>query len=293
MTIGITGVSGFVGRHFVRHPKAAGHRLVGFSRNPGRSLSGVAEMRLMPEKEAPDVSGLHAVVHLSGESVAGLWTARRRKDIAESRGPATRRLVAAMAAADPRPTTLVCASAVGLYGDRGDDWLTEASPRGAGFLADVAADWEDAASGAENAGIRVVRMRFGLVLGPDGGPFVPLRRVIRLGLGGKLGSGRQWMPWVHVDDVAGLLWHALLTPTLRGAVNTVAPNPVTNAGFTRTVARHYRRPAFFHSPAWALKTVLRDQTSMFLHSQRVRPVAAEASGYTFSHPTLENALEAL
>ncbi len=293
MTIGITGVSGFVGRHFVRHPAAADHRLVGFSRNPARSTPGVVEMRAMPEIGAPDVSRLDAVVHLSGESVAGLWTARLRRAIAESRGTATRRLVAAMASAHPRPTTLVCASAVGLYGDRGDEWLTEESPRGDGFLADVASDWEAAACEAEKAGIRVVRMRFGLVLGPDGGPFVPLRRVIRLGLGGKLGSGRQWMPWVHVDDVAGLLWHALLTPGLTCPVNTVAPHPVTNAEFTRTVARHYHRPAFLHVPAWVLKTALRDQTSMFLFSQRVRPGAAEASGYSFRHPTLAGALETL
>ncbi len=202
--------------------------------------SGEDEYRWDPaagDIEPAALAGLDAVVHLAGESVAGRWTADKKERILRSRVEGTRTVSEALASLSDPPRVLVCASAIGYYGDRGDEVLTEESPSGDGFLAEVVREWEAASRPAEEAGIRVVRLRFGIVLSPAGGALRTMLRPFRLGVGGRIGSGRQWMSWVAIDDVVGAIHHALFTQELAGAANTVAPNPVTNAEFTKTLGR--------------------------------------------------------
>jgi uncharacterized protein len=191
---------------------------------------------------------------------------------------------------DRPPGVLVCASAIGYYGDRGDEQLTEDSASGEGFLAEVVREWESASRPAEEAGIRVVRLRFGIVLSPAGGALKTMLRPFRLGLGGRLGSGRQWMSWVSIDDVVGAIHHALTTEELAGVANTVAPNPVTNAEFTKTLGRVLGRPALMPVPALALRLVLGEFAQETLASARVIPGRLLETGYQFRHPELEQAL---
>ncbi len=288
--IGVTGASGFIGRHVIAALRAGGHEVAGFSRDAGRRIEGTKETRGLAAGVEPNVAGLGAVVHLAGESVMGLWTAGKRKRILESRTIPTRALVAAMAKRPEGPRTLVCASAIGIYGSRGDELLPESAAGGTGFLAEVCREWEAAAMEGEKHGIRVVCVRIGLVLGPDGGALPLLKKVFRLGLGGRMGDGRHWMSWVHVDDVAGLMCHAVETQDLRGALNATAPGPVTNEAFTRALAAAVHRPAFFPVPAFALRLTLRDQAGFFLASQRCVPERTLAGGYVFQQAGLEQAL---
>jgi len=293
MVIGITGAKGFIGRHVMRAAVAAGHEVVAFSRGAGIFLPDARQVREWRTGSVPDLGGCEAVIHLAGEPVLGRWTPEKRAAIRDSRVVGTRRLVAGMEACRPRPGVLVCASAIGIYGDRGDEELSESAAAGTGFLAEVTGAWEAEAAAARGLGVRVVSGRIGVVLGPDGGAWPLLRRVFGLGVGGRLGSGRQWMSWVHVRDVAGLLVAAATDSRYEGPVNVVSPGPVTNAEFTRSVARALRRPAIFPVPAVALRAVLRDQAGMFLDSQRVVPRAAESLGYGFAFPELEGALRDL
>jgi uncharacterized protein (TIGR01777 family) len=195
-----------------------------------------------------------------------------------------------MEGAHPPPRVLVSASAVGYYGDRGDTLLTESSPQGSGFLADLAAEWEEAAMQAERFGIRVVCLRFGVILARDGGALPILRRVFRLGLGGPIGSGRQWMSWLHIHDAVHLITAALLRDSLKGPVNAVSPAPATNRQFSRVLAKVVHRPAIVRVPAVGLRVLLREQASMFLSSQRVHPKNALLAGYSFLFPDLDSAL---
>jgi uncharacterized protein (TIGR01777 family) len=193
-----------------------------------------------------------------------------------------------------RPKVLVCASGAGFYGESGDVPVDEHASGGEGFLAEVCAGWEKAAQSAEKLGIRVVLLRTGMVLGPDGGAFPLLRRVFGLGLGGRLGSGKQWMAWIHVEDAVGIILKAIETETVRGPVNLCAPESVTNAQFTAKLAAALKRPAFFHAPAFALKLLLRGMAEeMLLSGQRVTPRVATEMGYDFEHPTLSGAFKAL
>jgi len=290
MVIGITGATGFVGRHVIHKAVAAGHEVVAFSRNPAAAIPGAREVRGWGRGASPDVSALEGVIHLAGEPVLGLWTQSKRQAILDSRVEGTRQLVAALQAANPRPATLLCASAIGYYGDRGDEWLSEDSPPGRGFLAGVTRAWEAEALAARNLGVRVACARLGLVLGPDGGTWPLLRKVFRAGLGGRLGSGRQWMSWVHIDDVAGLLLAALGDARYDGPFNVVGPAPVTNADLTRSVARVLHRPAFVSAPSAVLRLLLREQAVMFLGSQRVLPQLALERGYRHVFATLDAAL---
>ncbi len=277
----------------MRAAAAAGHEVVVFSRNPSAVVPGARERRGWPSDRLPDLDGCEAVIHLAGETVLGWWTRAKREAIRGSRVDGTRRLVAAMAAPSARVGTLVCASAVGYYGDRGDVVLTEEAGAGDGFLADVTQAWEREAEAAGAGGGRVVRARLGLVLGPDGGAWPVLRRAFRAGVGGRLGTGRQWMPWIHVRDAAALLVTAAVDARYRGPVNTVSPEPVRNAELTRAVARALRRPAVLPVPAPVMRLVLRDQARMFLDSQRVVPEVAQRLGFDFAFPTLASALEDL
>jgi hypothetical protein len=240
------------------------------------------------------LEGVDTIFHLAGEPVAdGRWTDARKARIRDSRVGSTRAIVEAMRRTPRDGRVLVCASAVGAYGARGDEKLTEASatpPAGSDFLADVCVEWEAEARAAEALGARVANVRIGIVLARDGGALGKMLPLFRLGLGGRLGDGKQWMPWIHVDDVVGLFLHAAREPSVRGPINAVAPAPVTNADFTRALGKALHRPAIFPAPAFALRAALGDMADVVLASQRVFPEVALRTGYVFQHETLEGAL---
>ena len=291
MRIGLTGATGFIGGAVVREAIKAGHSVIGFSRRGGPQVAGCEECRKISRDGTGDFSGLDAVVHLAGEPILGVWTAGKRKAIRDSRVVSTHRIVEQMAQFDPRPKSFVCASAIGIYGDRGEDLLSEPEPAGSGFLAEVTEAWEQAAATAEDHGIRVISPRIGMVLGKGGGAARTLKRVFGLCLGGKLGNGRQWMSWIHVVDVARLILFGLGNESMRGPVNAVSPNSVRNADFTRNVASVLRRPAFAPAPAFAMKLFLREFSGVFLDSVRVDSSLAVDRGFTFEFPELRPALE--
>jgi uncharacterized protein (TIGR01777 family) len=283
MNITVTGGNGFLGRHLIKELKADSHEVVVLGRKSWDTLSGQE-----PPPESLDRAD--AIVHLAGEPVAQRWTAEAKKRIRVSRVDGTRHLVNALSTLSRRPKVLICASAIGIYGDRGDEILTEESVTGAGYLAQVTEDWESAAHLAEALGIRVVMLRLGVVLGRDGGALAKMLPIFRWGLGGKLGSGRQWISWIHIADVTALIRYAITADALRGPVNATAPNPVTNAEFTRTLAGALHRPAILPAPAFALKLAYGEMASVILASQRVMPVAAEAAGFHFRYPSVGEAL---
>lgn len=292
LKIGITGATGLIGSALGRLAAERGHEIVGFTRSGKAERAWVKEWRSFGP--TLDTAGCDALVHLAGESLMGLWTTGKKKKIWESRVEVTKSIVSGLVKAPERPRVLLCASGAGYYGNRGDEVLTEASARGKGFLSDLCGQWEAAAERGEEAGIRVVQLRTGMVLDSGGGAFPLLRRVFSLGLGGKLGDGKQWMPWIHLEDQAGLMLACIENEAVRGAVNHVAPGAVTNAGFTTMLARQVKRPAFFHAPAFALRLLLREMAvEMLLPSQRVKPQVALDLGFTFRHPELESALRSL
>lgn len=284
MILGITGGTGFIGRAVVREAEARGDTTVLFSRKEGPDRRPFSLTRPM------DVSGCEGLVHLAGESILGLWTRGKRRRILESRVEGTRRLVEGIAAAPVKPRVLVSASAIGWYGDTGDRMVDEASPAGTGFLAEVARAWEAEAEKAEALGVRVVRLRIGFVLGRDGGAMMLIRPLFRLGLGGRLGSGRQWMSCIGVEDLASIILTCLHDDTLSGPVNAVMPDPVNNAGFTKAVARAAHRPALFPAPTFALRLALGDLSHLLLDSQRVSPSVLTAKGFRYRDATLGSAL---
>ena len=236
-------------------------------------------------------SGFDAVIHLAGESIVGRWTAAKKQRILNSRIQGTGHLAEAVAKVSPPPRVFISASAIGFYGNRGDEVLRENSSPGSGFAAEVVRQWEAATQPAASAGIRTVQMRCGVVMSGDGGALPKMLTPFRLGLGGRLGDGHQWWSWVSVKDVVGAIQHTLNTESLSGPVNTVAPNPLTNAEFTRTLASVLKRPAIFPMPAFAVKLIFGEMgEELFLFSQRVEPAKLVASGYRFQHPDLKNAL---
>jgi hypothetical protein len=265
--IAVTGASGFIG-----------HRLMEKLGGEGRAVS----------RGNPDgVAGADTVVHLAGETVAQRWTKEAREKIRSSRVEGTRRLVDAMRADPPR--VLVSASAVGYYGSRGDERLTESSSPGDDFLSGVCVEWEREARKAEEFGVRVVCLRNGVVLG-NGGALEKMMPPFKFGVGGRIGDGTQWMPWIHIDDVAGLIEFAISSSKLRGAVNATAPNPATNGEFTRELAAALHRPAIFPVPKLALRLIFGEMAEMLYASQRVIPEAATGAGYQFRFPDLHGAL---
>ena len=241
------------------------------------------------------VSGFDAVVHLAGESVVGRWTEAKKTAIRESRVLGTRHLAEALAGCASRPRMFVCASAVGFYGDRGDEVMKEDSPGGQGFLPEVCRSWEEASRVAAEAGIRTVNIRIGLVLSPRGGALASMLLPFRLGLGGPIGSGQQWWSWIHLDDIIGGIHHAMHTESLSGPVNLVAPKPVRNAEYTKVLASVLQRPAFIPVPEFALRLALgrRAAKELLLASQRVEPAKLADSGYAFHFRELRPALENL
>jgi hypothetical protein len=241
------------------------------------------------------VSGFDAVVHLAGESVVGRWTPEKKKAIRDSRVLGTRNLATALAQTAEKPRVFICASAVGFYGDRGDELLNEQSLSGQGFLSEVCREWEDASHIAADAGIRTVNIRIGLVLSPKGGALGKMLTPFKLGLGGRIGSGQQWSSWIHVEDIVGAIHHAIRSESLSGQVNLVGPNPVRNADFTKILASVLGRPAFFPVPDFALKLAFGDMAAreLLLSSTRVEPAKLAASGYEFRYKDLRDALENL
>ena len=284
MNIGITGATGFIGRHVAAVARAGGHRAVAFSRRP-RPNPAFDELRSLADLKTADFSGLDAMVHLAGEPVFGLWTDAKKDAIRRSRVNATCDLVNRLRETPSPPRVFVSASGMAFYGDAGDAVLTETSPSGEGFLAEVSRAWEAAAAEASDFA-RVVSLRTPMVLGADGGPAVMLRRVFKLGLGGRLGSGKQWTSWIHVQDLARLFIFACEQDSLVGPVNATAPVPATNLEFTAAIAKAVHRPAFFPVPAFALNLLPGGISEIFLQSQRARPAAATAAGFTWLHPDL-------
>ncbi|CAI8024913.1 Epimerase family protein slr1223 [Geodia barretti] len=234
-----------------------------------------------------------SVIHLAGETIAGRWNAEKKQRIRDSRILSTRNLVESFAAADTKPDVLVCASAIGYYGDSGDERFTEVSPAGTDFLAEVCQEWESEAQKAIALGIRVVMVRIGLVLGLGGGLLTQVLPPFKMGVGGILGSGRQWMSWVHVDDVVGIVLHVLENSEIRGPLNATAPTPVRNTEFTKTLGAVLRRPTLLPVPTFGLKLMMGEFADFVVLSQNVVPEKTEVSGYEFRYPTLESALRNL
>lgn len=296
MRVVVTGSSGLIGSALVPALEADGHSVVRLVR---RRPAAPGEAQWDPGGGAVDVNaleGAQAVVNLAGAGIGDRrWSAERKRAILDSRVEGTTLLSAALARLDVAPAVMVSGSAVGYYGDRGDEPLTEQSPPGGGFLADVVQRWEEATKAAEAAGTRVVHLRTGIVLSARGGALGRMLPVFRLGVGGRLGSGRQWWSWITLPDEVGVIRHALTTDALRGAVNATAPEPVTNAEFTRTLARVLRRPAVVPVPAPALTAVLGREMAgeTVLASQRALPTRALATGYQFAHRDLEGGLRAV
>lgn len=291
----ITGATGLIGRELTSRVEGA----VVVSRDADRArrrLGSVEAHAWAPESGPPPAAALRGadvVINLAGEPVSGgRWTLDKKRRIRDSRVLGTRNLVAGLGALERRPGVLVSASAVGYYGDRGDEALDESSTCGQGFLARVCADWEREAMAAERLGIRVVCVRIGLVLAPGGGALARMLTPFRMGAGGPLGGGRQWMSWVHIEDVVGILLHASRSDQIRGAINAVGPHPVTNAEFTRALGRAVHRPAFLPLPRTALRIAFGEMSQVLTSSQRVFPRVAERTGYLFKFAELGDALGA-
>jgi uncharacterized protein (TIGR01777 family) len=269
------------------------HSLHVLSRHAGTNLPvGIKLSAWDPSKGEPPLDSLReaeAVIHLAGEPVAQRWTGEVKQRIRDSRVLGTRNLVQALAKLPQRPQVLICSSAVGYYGSRGDEVLTESSAPGEGYLADVCRDWEKEAQAAESLGMRVVRVRTGVVLDARGGALKKMLPPFRMGVGGKVGNGRQWMPWIHGQDLADLYGFAL-DHDVRGPLNGVAPAPVMNGDFTKALAAAVKRPAIFPVPVLALRVMFGEMASMLLASQRAQPKAAEAAGFRFQFPVLAPAL---
>jgi uncharacterized protein (TIGR01777 family) len=254
--------------------------------------AGEVQWNPMAAVPAAMVSGFDAVVHLSGETVMGRWTEAKKKAIRESRVTSTKNLAAALARTDRKPRVFVCASAIGFYGDHGDEILNEDSASGPGFLPEICREWERASRIAADAGIRTVNVRIGLVLSAKGGALSAMLTPFKLGVGGRIGSGKQWWSWIHVDDIIGGIRHAIGNESVSGPVNLVGPNAVRNAEFTKVLASVLRRPAIFPVPEFAVRLAFGTQAAeeMLLASQRVVPARLEASGYAFRYRELRTAL---
>jgi len=294
MHVAITGSKGLVGAALVPFLTTGGPRVTRLVRSSPDAFDLLWDPT-QGVRDLPRLEGVDAVVHLAGENIAaGRWTPRRKEEIRRSRVEGTRALCESLANLNRPPRVLVGASAIGFYGDRGDEVLSEASRPGSGFLAEVCQEWEAAAEPAERAGVRVVHLRFGMILSPAGGALKKMLVAFKLGLGGPVGSGRQFMSWIALDDAIGAVLHALCTNALTGGVNAVAPGALTNAEFCRVLGHVLSRPAVVPFPAVAARLLFGELAeALLLASTRVVPTRLEASGYQFRHPALEGALRHL
>jgi uncharacterized protein (TIGR01777 family) len=289
MKVLITGSHGLIGTALGTALESAGHEVVRLTRAAGPTSWDPARGRL----DLSSLEGVDAAVNLAGTGIGDKrWTSSRKEEIAKSRTGSTDLLARGLAALDPKPSVLVSGSAVGIYGDRGDEVLDEDSPIGHGFLVGIAREWEEATAPASEAGIRVVHIRTGIVQSRSGGALKKQLPLFRFGLGGKLGSGRQYVSWITLEDEVGAIIHALTNASLAGPVNLTAPNPVTNAEYTRALGRALGRPSVLSVPSFALGLALGQQMTeeMLLASARVMPARLQASGFQFKHPDLPEAL---
>ncbi len=295
MHVLVAGASGLIGRALTPRLAAAGHRVTRLVRTEGPP--GGPTRFWDPDTSTLDAEALQdvdAVVHLGGVSIGGIWTPRRKAAIRNSRVRSTRLIADRIFDGPRRPSVFIHASAVGIYGNRGDQVLTETSAPGKGFLADLCRDWEGASMPARDAGVRVVHVRTGLVLTPRGGVLRTMLPAFRMGVGGRLGSGRQWMPWIGLDDLVEVYVRALTDASLQGAVNAVAPEQVTNTEFTHALGRAVQRPTFLDVPEFALRLLPgRMAQEALLASERVLPEVLMRSGFTFRKPTLAGVLATL
>ena len=294
MDVLVSGSRGLIGSALIPALTNEGHRVVRLTRSGG---NGDDAVRWDPSAGAIDVArleGIDAVVHLAGENIVGRWTSGKKARIRDSRVRGTRLLAETLAGLSAPPRVMISASASGYYGDRGNELLREESASGANFLAGVCQEWEAAAGPAREAGVRVVHLRFGIVLSPQGGALATTLPIFKLGGGGRIGSGNQYWPWVAIDDVVGAVLHALATESLEGAVNVSVPDPPTNAEYTRTLGRVLNRPTIFPLPAPVARIMLGQVADeLLLASQRVEPAKLRESGFEFRYPELEGALRHL
>lgn len=294
MRITVTGGTGFVGSRLVEQLLLGGNSVSLLTRSLRSGLPDETALHSWDSQSEPapaeSLAGADVVVHLMGEPVAQRWSPEIKRRIRDSRVVATRNLVKAMAQRQSQPGLMISASAVGYYGSRGDEVLTEESPGGDDFLAKTSAEWEQEAVAAEEFGWRVLRLRIGIVLGPDGGALHRMLPPFRAGLGGPLGNGQQWMSWIHRDDLVSMMLFAMQYPHIRGVWNAATPNPVTNQEFTDTLARILKRPAFFRVPEFALKLLFAEGATALISSQRLKPEAAEAAGFRYQYAGLHAAL---
>lgn len=293
LRVAVTGASGLVGTQLTAFLTTGGHTVVPLVRRaikPGEDA-----IRWDPERgelDADALEGFDAVVHLAGENIAeGRWTPARKAQILKSREAGTQLVASTLARLKRPPRVLISASGISVYGDRGDELLTEASSEGSGFLADVVRAWEAGTEPAKQAGLRVVNLRIAPVVTPAGGPLAKLLLPYQLGLGGPVGSGRQYFPWIDMDDLLAVILHAIHDPALSGPINTTAPEPVTNSELARVLGRVLHRPAFFPLPAFVVHAVFGQMgQEALLEGQRAVPARLESSGFRFAHPTLEASL---
>ncbi len=293
MNVLISGATGLIGSALIPELEAGGHKITRLTRSP----KAAGDVGWDPEAGTidGDLEGTEAVVHLAGESIAeGRWTPEKKRRIVESRVKGTRLLAEKISTLSPPPAVMVSTSAVGLYGDRGDELLTEESGPGTGFLPDVCQEWEAAAEPAREAGIRVAHPRIGVVLSTEGGALATTLPIFKLGGGGKIGSGRQWVSWVALDDVVGAMIHALTDASVEGPFNVGSPNPTTNAEYTKVLGKVLGRPTILPLPAPAIRVMLGEVAdALLLASQRMEPAKLEVTGYGFRYPHLEDALRHL
>jgi uncharacterized protein len=293
--IAITGASGLIGSQLAAFLRTGGHRVDPMVRNPETAQG--TDIVWNPQSGNVDLQaleGVDAVVHLAGENIAGgRWTEERKRRVLESRVNGTKTIAEAVSSLKNKPKVLIVASAIGFYGARGDEVLSEESAPGEGYLTEVCRAWEEAARSAEEAGIRVVKLRIGIVLSAGGGALATMLPAFKLGVGGVVGSGRQYMSWIALDDVVGLVHHVLMSDDLHGVLNATAPNPVTNRAFTKTLGRVIRRPTVLPVPSFAIKAMFGEMgDTLLLQGSRVLPERAERAGFEFLHPELEGALRA-
>ena len=297
MRITLTGATGFLGSRLVTELAAEGNELSILGRHRSPALPSAARFTAwnaaQDEPPPESLAGAEAVISLAGEPLARRWNEDLKQRIRTSRVDGTRNLVRALSRMSPPPKVLLSASAIGYYGSRGDEILTEDSPAGRDFLADLTQDWESEADGAARLGTRVVKLRTGIVLGKNGGALAPMLLPFRLGLGGKLASGQQWMSWIHVADAIGLMQLALKNEAVRGPLNVTAPNPERNRDFTKELGEVLRRPAILPVPAIGLRVIFGEMAQFILASQRVLPKVAQGAGYEFRFAELRAALRNL
>jgi hypothetical protein len=294
MRIVIGGASGLIGSALVRHLRAGGHEVRRLVRGSGGDRD-IAWDPLAGTFDAAELSGTDALIHLSGESVAsGRWTPAKKQAIRDSRVKSTRLLASALSSILDPPKTWLCASAIGWYGDRRDEWLDEDAAPGEGFLAGVCAEWEAATKPAVDAGIRVVNLRFGVVLSPDGGAFKQMMLAFKMGVGGVIGGGDQYVSWITLNDAIRAILHALDNPFVNGPLNVASPNPVTNRELTKTLGHVLHRPTVFPMPAFLARIAFGEMAGeMFLASARVRPKRLVDSGFVFETPQFEAAVRGM